>query len=263
MLKKILKYDLQYIYKVLVVFYILSILFALFTRAFWLFTNSTIFNILGYVASGCTISFIFSILINNIMRAWARFVKNTYGDESYLTHTLPVSKQTLYLSKFLSSIITMFTSVLVILLTVFIAYYSKDNLEALRSSLNMLATVYDSSIIKILMVILFVFFLEMSMLIQTGYTGIILGHKSNNNKMVKSIIYGILIYLATQVLTLLIIFAAGIFNNDIMQLFISNQVVNISVVKFVMYLGLLIYIIYLIVYYIVDIKLFQKGVNVD
>ena len=101
MLGKVLKYDLKYIYKVLIVFYLLTLVFALFTRLFWSFDNSAILNILGFIASGTMISFIISILINNMMRAWARFIKNIYGDESYLTHTLPISKKTIYLSKFL------------------------------------------------------------------------------------------------------------------------------------------------------------------
>ena len=45
-----------------------------------------------------------NIILNNLMRLWARFKNNFYGDESYLTHTLPINKKTLYLSKtFLTS----------------------------------------------------------------------------------------------------------------------------------------------------------------
>ena len=48
------------------------------------------------------------ILINNLMRTWVRFRHNLYGDESYLTHTLPVERKTIYLSKFITSIILVF-----------------------------------------------------------------------------------------------------------------------------------------------------------
>jgi len=67
MLNKVLKYDLKYVYKVLIVFYILTLVFALFTRIFWSFDNSAVLNVLGYIASGTTIAFIFNILINNII----------------------------------------------------------------------------------------------------------------------------------------------------------------------------------------------------
>ena len=135
MLKKLLKYDLQNIYKVLIVFYSLSLFFGVLTRIFFGIENSFIMNIIGQICSGTVIAMIFNILINNLMRLWHRFKSNFYGDESYLTHTLPVDKKTLYLSKFLASIITLFSSVVVIGITLFIAYYSKENIEVIKNLL--------------------------------------------------------------------------------------------------------------------------------
>ena len=76
--------------------------------------NSFVVNILGEICKGAAISMMVSILINSLMRLWVRFKSNFYGDESYLTHTLPVSKSNLYLSKTLTSIIILFLSILVI-----------------------------------------------------------------------------------------------------------------------------------------------------
>lgn len=129
MLRKLLKYDLENIYKILVVFYTLAIFFAILTRIFLNIENSFIMEIIGKICSGTTIAMIVNILINNLLRIWVRFRSNFYGDESYLTHTLPVKKETLYLSKFLTFIITLFTSFLVLGASLFIAYYSKENLE--------------------------------------------------------------------------------------------------------------------------------------
>ena len=263
MLNKVLKYDLKWVYKVLIAFYIIALVFSVFTRILFSIENSLIFNIFGQICSGVTISFIFSILINNIMRCWARFVRNIYGDESYLTHTLPIKKKTIFISKFLTSIITMFTSVLIILLVLFIAYYSKENLEILKNSLNVLASIYNSTVLKLLLVIFVVFFLEMLFVVQVGYTGILIGHKSNNNRMVKSIVYGFICYIVTQGLTLLIVFIVGLFNKDIMNLFITNNIVNIDVVKLIMFIGIVIYTIYLYIYYKVDLMLFNKGIDVE
>ena len=263
MLNKVLKYDLKWVYKVLIVFYIIALVFSVFTRILFSINNSLMFNIFGQICSGVTISFIFSILINNIMRCWARFIRNIYGDESYLTHTVPIKKKTIFISKFLTSIITMFTSVLIILIVLFIAYYSKENLEILKNSLNVLASIYNSTVLKLLLVIFIVFFLELLFIIQVGYTGILIGHKSNNNRMVKSIIYGFICYIATQGLTLLIVFIVGLFNKDIMNLFITNNIVNIDVVKVIMFIGIIIYTIYLYIYYKVDLMLFNKGIDIE
>lgn len=263
MLGKVLKYDLKYVYKVLIVFYVLALLFAGFTRLFWSFENSTIMNIFGTIASGITISFVFSILINNMMRLWSRIVKNLYGDEAYLTHTLPVEKSTIYASKFLSSILTTFTSIAVILLVLFVAYYSKENMVFLKSTLEAVANMYDTSIIMFLLIVFGVFALEVLVVLQAGYTGIILGHKANSGKMMKSIVYGFTLYIFTSALSLLVLYIAGLFRNDVMQLFTMNSLVDISTVKFVLYLGIIFYLIVTSIYFIVDIKLFKHGVNVD
>ena len=264
MLKKCLKYDLKYIYKVLIVFYLIDIVFACFTRIFLSFDNSFMLHILGLIASGTTISFMFSIIINNLMRVWARCVKNVYGDESYLTHTLPISKSTIYTSKFLSSIITMFTSILIIIFCVFIAYYSKNNLELVKNALQFLATTMDSTTIKVILISFFVIFLELTTILQAGFTGILLGHRSNNFKMAKSIIYGFLNYLFVGVISVLIIYIIGLFNPNIMDLFNSNSnTLSVDIVKIALTLGICLYIILIGIYYYIDIKIFKKGVNVD
>ena len=265
MLGKCLKYDLKYVYKVLIVFYLIDIVFAILTRILFSFDNSFMLHILALISSGTTISFMFSIIINNLMRVWARFVKNVYGDESYLTHTLPISKSTIYTSKFLSSIITMFTSILVIILCVFIAYYSKENLEVLKNTLQFFATVMNSTTIKVILTAFFVIFLEFTTILQAGFTGILLGHKSNNLKMVKSILYGFLNYLFVVAISVLIIYIIGLFNPSIMALFNSNisNTLTVDIVKTALVLGICLYIILIGIYYYIDIKVFKKGVNVD
>lgn len=263
MLGKVLKYDLKYVYKVIVVFYILTILFAGLTRIFWSIENSTIMGVFGSICNGITICLMFSILINNMMRLWSRLVKNLYGDESYLTHTLPVEKGTIYTSKFLCALITTFTSVAVIIISIFIAYYSKENLEFLKASLDAVAMMYDTSIINFLAVVFGAFFLEIVVVLQAGYTGIIIGHKANDGKMIKAVIWGFILYVLTMGLSLLTLYISGLFRTDIMKLFTMSGDVSIDTVKFVLYLGIIFYTLLSVVYFAIDTLLFKKGVDVD
>ena len=263
MLKKLLKYDLQKTYKILIIFYSLSIFFAILTRIFLSIENSFILNIIGKICGGVTISMIFNILINNLMRLWVDFTNNLYKDESYLTHTLPIDKKTLYLSKTLTAIITLFTSILVIGLSLFVAYYSKENIELLKTILFPIANMYNSTILGVLLVFLFICFLEIFNGLQVGYTGIILGHKMNNAKTGFSVLYGFISYMAIQVFGLLVIFIVGIFNKDIMNLFITNEIINIDMVKTIIYMSLFTYSVTAIINYLVNLNLFKKGVNVD
>jgi len=263
MLKKLLKYDLQNIFKFLIIFYSIALFFGILTRIFLSIEDSFILNIIGQICSGVTISMFFNIIINNLMRLWIRFKNNFYGDESYLTHTLPIDKKTLYLSKSLASIISVFTSIIVIGLTLFIAYYSKENIQIIKNILMPLVNAYDSTIVTILLAFLFIFFLEFANALQVGYTGIILGHKMNNYKTGYSILYGFLTYGIIQVFVVLVIFIISLFNSDLMNLFITNEMINIDMVKFIIYLAIFIYTITLIVNYFINLRLFKKGVNVD
>ena len=263
MLKKLLKYDLKNIFKFLIIFYSLALFFGILTRVFFSIENSLVMNIIAQVCSGTAISMMFSILINNLMRLWVGFRHNLYGDESYLTHTLPIEKKTLYLSKIITAIITLFTSVIVIGLTIFIAYYSKENLELLKSMLLPLANIYGSTITKILLAFLFVFFLEFANILQAGFSGIILGHKMNNLKTLYSVLFGFGVYIVTQIFVLLMMFIVALFNKDMMNLFYTTEIINVDVIKLIIYLAIIIYTLTLVILYIVNVRLFNKGVNVD
>ena len=95
MLNKLLKYDLKYMIKNMSIFYILSIFFAITTRILFGLEQSIIIKIIGQISVGFMFSMVASTLINTIMRSWVRFRDSLYKDESYLTHTLPVTKNDL------------------------------------------------------------------------------------------------------------------------------------------------------------------------
>lgn len=257
MLKKLLKYDLKWCYKALTIFYILSIIFAILTRVFINIDGRILFTIIGKIMQGITITLLINILINNILRIWARVIKNFYSDEAYLTHTLPIKKETLYLSKILTSIITLTTSFIVIIISLLICYYSKENIEIIKNILNQINITNTTIIISII-----IFYLEMLFLILTGITAIILGYKQNNNKLLKSVLFGLIIYFIMQTLILVIIFIIGLFNKEIMDLFKTNNITP-NLLKQMLSLSTIIYIIYNIILYIIGNNTFKKGVNID
>ena len=257
MLKKLLKYDLKWCYKALTIFYILSIIFAILTRVFINIDGRILFTIIGKIMQGITITLLINILINNILRIWARVIKNFYSDEAYLTHTLPIKKETLFLSKVLTTIITLLTSTIVIIISLLICYYSKENIEILKNILNQI----NISNITIISTIL-IFYLEILFIILSGITAIILGYKQNNNKLLKSVLFGLIIYFIMQTLILVIIFVIGLFNKEIMDLFKTNNITP-NLLKQMLSLSTIIYIIYNIILYIIGNNTFKKGVNID
>ncbi len=263
MLGKLLKYDLFYVYKPLVIFYSLSFFFGLLTRLFFLIDDSFIMNIIARICSGAAISMIFNILINNIMGMWARFRRNLYGDESYLVHTLPAKRSTVYIAKSLTGLITLLTSIGVIILTLFMAYYSKDNMEILKSFLATLASGIGSSTATLLTVLFAVFFVEILSAVGCGFTGIVLGHKMSSGKIGYSVLFGFIVYMLTQTLGLGIFFLFALGNPEIMNLFTSSTLVSAEAVKQLLILGIPIYFIMCVATFFLNLRLLQKGVDVD
>lgn len=263
MLGKLLKYDLKWVYKVVVVFYILALFFSTIGRALSYIENSIIFSVIKQIVFGFAIAMMVSSLINCLMRLWARFIRNLYKDESYLTHTLPIEKKTIFASKVISSAITVFTTAVIIIICLFICYYSKENLQVLKSVLELAASTYDITVINLLLLIALVFFLEVMFMILIGYVGIILGYKSNKNKMVRTLVIGFSLYMLTQIVTIALVFVLGMFNSNIMNLINTTDIVNIDAIKLVMFAGIGIYIVYILFYYFIGNRAFEKGINVE
>ena len=262
MLKKLLKYDLKWCYKPLLVFYLLAIFFSVIVRIVESFEQSLIILVIDKICCGVVIAMIINILINCFMRNWARFVKNIYKDESYLTHTLPVSKSKIFLSKILTAIITLITSFIVIIVCLAIATLNKDTWIILKESLEQSAIYFDSSVFSLIFVMIITIFFEFLFMMMSGMLGIIIGHRSNNLKIVKSIVIGFAIYIILSVISLGALFVAGFINSDIMSLF-NNIEVSSNALKSMMLVGILVYAIYNLGIYFIGNKLLNKGVDVD
>ena len=263
MLGKLLKYDFKWIYKLILVFYSLALLFSIIGRAFSTIENSLVFEVVSQIAFGTAISMMVSSLINTLMRSWVRFHRNVYKDEAYLTHTLPVKKQEIFTSKVITGSIAIFTSMAIIIVCLFICYYSEANMEALKGLLEIAASTYNTTVLNLLLLVAIVIFLEIVYALLIGYVGIIIGHKSNKNKMARSIIIGIILYFVFQSATLGLIAIYGLFNPEVMNLLNTTDIVDVEAIKSVMYAGIGIYTVYAIVLYLIGKKQLNKGVDVE
>lgn len=256
MLKKLIKYDLIWVNKFMLIFFSISLIVCLLTRIMSYFTSSFIGNILYLILRGCSISCFASLLINCIIRIWSRFNLNTYKDESYLTHTLPVSKKMLYDSKIISSIMSIVISLIVVLICFLIAFLDKSLIDQIRNIFNNMTFIVVSIILTII--------LEMIYMLHCGIIGILLGHQGNNNRMVKSVFIGIGLYFIVQLILLGIIYGIGLLNGDINSLFTSSFNNNLDyAVKLLFVIVNTIYIVLITGMYFGGKYLFKKGINVD
>ena len=264
MLMKLLKYDLKYMIKNMGIFYILSIFFAITTRILFNMDQSVMIKILGQISVGCMFSMIASTLINTMMRSWVRFRDSLYKDEAYLTHTLPVTKNELYNSKFIQTLIFFIIGFVIILVSLFITYYSKENWEAITNYVRTITIGLNMTTTFFVTMFFIVIFLEVFNAIQCGFYGIILGHKKNNGKIAYSVLFGFIIYLVAQTIILGLVFVYGLFDPSVMKLF-ETATVNVDVNAFKT-LAILSSLLYLLIIYVMSClckKSLNKGVNIE
>jgi len=263
MLNKLLKYDLKYMIKNMSVFYILAIFFAITTRILFVLNQSVIIKIIGQISVGCMFAMLANILINTMMRSWIRFRDSIYKDEAYLTHTLPVTKNNIYDSKFIQTLIFFIFGFVIIILCLFIAYYTKDRWLLLKEYIGTITTGLEFNTTLFVISFITIIFLEIFNAIQCGFFGIILGYKNNNNKTALSILFGFISYLLSQSIVLLSIFIVGLFDSTIMALFKNNILLNTSSFKLLIFLAIIIYLIIIGLMSIMCKKEFNKGVNIE
>ena len=258
MLKKLVKYDLIWINKFMLIYFIITFIVCILTRIAGCFTESFFGNILYLILRGVAISCFASVIINCVIRIWVRFKNNFYKDESYLTHTLPITKDTLYNSKVVSGFISLLISIIAIVLGMVIAFLDNSVIDFIKMVFN------DSKMSFIFISLLITVVLEMFYLVNAGFIGILIGHKSNNHKILKSVFIGILLYFMMQGLLLGIVYSIGLINADIYVLF--KYPVDLDILKSVKLLVIIVNIIYIVFItsmYFIEKKIFKKGVNVE
>ena len=263
MLAKLLKYDLKYMIKNMSVFYILALFFSITTRILSSLDETVMVKIITGISTGCLFAMLANILINVMMRSWVRFRESIYKDEAYLTHTLPVTKNNIYNSKFIQTLIFYTISFIAIIVCLFITYYTKDRWELLKVAIDKITTGLDMNTWFFVIGMLLVVFLEYFNAIQCGFLGMILGHRRNNGKIGFSVIFGFLAYLISQSIVLLLVFVVGLFNSGIMSLFRNEPLMDTSALKLLIILSSILYIVMIYIMSIVCKKVFNKGVNIE
>lgn len=258
MLRKLLKYDLKFVYRDVSVFYILMFASTIIGRLLFEFDDLLILTVIRHIFLGFSISMMFSILINSAMRIWVRTRESVYKDQSYLTHTLPVSKKDIYLAKAITSAVIVFTSILSILIAVGIWFWKDTTvfyIEGIFKNTNNFG--------EICLLLLLLVFLEFVFIVLVGLLGVIVGHKFNNKKVLLSIISAFVIYGIFNLFSLGILGIGSLFIDEIRNLFITNIPPAIESFNGIVIFACILYLMYIIACMIASVKLLKKGVNVD
>ena len=259
--KNLIKYDLKKMFKLMVIYYIIGIALSGLTRFVAIFDNITIFNILKIIFSSLVYAVWGSILVQTFVQILIQFNKNFYGDESYLTHTLPVTKKQLLISKYISSLVVILASVLVLSLSVFIMFYSKANIDMLKIFLDYSLSGLGISPALFITLVVITLFTQICAIMSMCFAGTIIGKRFNTKKNLKSLLFVVLFYFASIICTLLIAILVFACMNNLSSLF-SNALTGQMLITLLI-IAIVLYLIYSIIFYFISKTQFEKGVNVD
>ena len=261
MIGKLMKYDLKKMLRILVYIYFISLGLAIITRLINIGKDIQAIAIIGYVFSGLTYSAIGSIIVNTFVHILRVFICGFYRDESYLTHTLPVEKNKLLLSKYLSSLIVVFASVFVSFLSLFIMFFSKEFMIGLKTALSSTVAGLNMSLGLLMAIIVLVIFSQICTMMSMAFAAVVRGNMYNQKRVPKGLLWFALFYFGSMIVSIAVIALIMVISGNIADL--TAAVMSQSSFVTILISGLVLYAVYSIVFYFICQKWFNKGVNVD
>lgn len=264
MLKKLIKYDLKWSLKVVVIYLILSFSFSVIGRLMDFLPDSFFFAITKGICKGAGVGMGVTALVNGVIRSWVRIITNMYKDESYLTHTLPIETNKHFYSKIISTIIVCCLCIVVSVISIVICYLNETTIEYLKTTFNILSTNLNTSITLLIIIMTLIIILEILFITLCGITGIIYGYSYNNKKISKSFIFGLMFYGISTGIIFLIVLICSLFSKNLFNLIFNGvETIDYKSLKFILIGCSLLYgLVNLALIFIGNHKL-KKGINID
>lgn len=280
MLTKLIKYDLKFIFKTVNI-YILLLFISVICHNLTSYDYTPItFDATGQVFGGdpdapviiqilhtifynAIVAMLIGLVLNAIIRTWGRFKYNMYGDESYLTHTLPISRQTLWLSKFLSLVLVILSVIVVIALNFYLLSLTPTG-KGLIGSIG----ISDAMPTSCTIVYIFTIFIEFLFMGLCGITGLILGHRATHRRGLYSVICGFAVYLFSVLLLLGFIILWSQFDPSLNVLFTTQTSNPTDIFTFAFITKILLgtglaYTVMAATLVLINGKLLARGVDID
>lgn len=260
MLSKLLKYDFKALSKALLPIYGISLLLALFTRIFNMLVDKfPMFSVPnGFISAAFVIALIVIPILTFIFTI-LKFYQNLVKDEGYLMHTIPVSKSSLILSKTISASIYLIVSVIMVLLLLFIGVYGVwfDN-KSIETLIKVFGYIDKTFLVFMILSIIIGVLLNQVMI----YASIALGQK-HNNKVIYSIVYGFVLYNVTQIGSVILMLPFMLFDSNYQKYVQTSNFSDFGLINGFLVLSLIISILFIIAYYFLAVRMFDKKLNLE
>lgn len=260
MLKKLLKYDFKSLTKKLSVFYLIALGLGLLNRLASVAADKfPIFDLPAGLIFGLTVVVLIGVPIATFIIALKIYYTELVKDEGYLTHTLPVKKSDIILSKLISYLVMQTVSIIVSLIIIPIAFNIPNTLyNDLFELIKHIDTLY---MVLILLSVIVSGILQILII----YAAIAFGQKRNGNRVAYSFIIGIIMYNINQVISAIFLFIPALFNRDFLNYFTESSEVMPPMSIMYSYFGtaIVVAIVMSIIYFRLTAKTFEKKLNLE
>ena len=259
MLKKLLKYDYKTLIQTMLPVYGISLILSVISNIFIRINKITpIFRIPSGFITGLSIIVCIGTVFLTFIVGIINFYKQTVKDEGYLLHTLPVSKNNIIISKLTSQITMEILSLIVAIITLLITI-NIDPTKVIDTIKMVIEKIGDYKLSVLLMAVaMFVGQITNILLI---YTSISFGQKHSTNKLLYSIIYGVVIYNITQVITA-IVYSPILFNPKFIDA-LNETIPEVKILNIMLLMTMGISLVIGIVYYILTKKNLENKLNLE
>lgn len=247
MLSKLLKYEMKSTARIfLPLFAVILFISGINRISMMFFSDSPFFQIPQALLIAVYVFSVIAAFVACLIVTILRFYKNLLGTEGYLMFTLPVSAAEHILSKFLSSLIWMLSTLIIIIFSVFILLPDYSWLGQISEIWALLKQQAESQLgfnltLFVILVLLLALVSLISFIMQV-YVSISIGQLSNNHKLLISFGVFLCLYLIHQVLMTVGIIVVGYGMYDTLQSAITNSSLppmgNILVPLFILQISL-------------------------
>ncbi len=260
MLGKVLKYDLKALCRYLIPLYAVLFGLGIMIRLLGFFDNVSIIAIIcGLMIVALVVLSCLSFVLNGIFSV-KYYLENLFKDEGYLTHTLPVKKGTLLFSKVLASLVTFSMTALVLIISLIVAFYQKGLFVDVVKVLNL--SIYGMSVYEFLLFMIVYGIIGYVATILMVYAAIAIGYSRSSNKLVSSVVWGLIFYFVMEFLYLGLLGIIMIINPT----FISNLDNSVFMMKdLITFFSIFMVFTALIggVYYYISYRFMDKKLNLE
>lgn len=254
MLKKLLKYDLLYLFKK--TFYCFIVALGL-SILLLIVRNLPDFDFINIVQGSTMFLFVVCLIafpIFGLIISITRYNKNMLSDEGYLTHTLPVKKSSLLLSKLISNFIFLAAIILTIVLSIFLAYADFNLFGRFINEIEEMFDVVITTGIEVVLLILLILNIIVYVALYTVLFPMCqtLAAMNDNKKGLMTVIYVVLSLVAIQ-------FANNITQYIVLKIFEGTSLVAYEVALLSVYL--IVNIAVIVLMYLATLSLLKKRLN--